>query len=491
MPERHRASPAGHPGGGAPPRQSFGVLGSSPSPATVVALMAPQGRFAHAARSSCLSTALGLVLAMGALGPSPIAAQALTSLEFSFSNPGARSLGFGGAFVSLADDATAAYANPAGLVQIARPELSIEGRSWSYSTPYTRGGRAAGAPTGWGIDTVDGPLRSESSAELAGLSFVSLVVPRKGWSFALFRHQLANFEFGLETQGVFGPGSVVAGTARSIPQRSRVDLEILTHGVAVAMRPNDRFSLGLGLTRFEPRMSFLGWDYLWDESTVAAYFSAASFLPERLIQFLDFEAREAAYGLSAGFLWRLSDGWSLGGLYRDTPELAFEVDIVAGPAHPDLPAGSVLADGVRRPWDFPDVWALGLAYRSRDGRWTGAAEWRRVGYSSILESFPPEELEPGEYLNDADEIHLGGEYTFFARSSVVAVRAGVWRDPDHNFGANTDNLFDRAIQVPGEDELHLAAGLGVALRSFQIDFGIDLSERIDTASLSVIYSFGR
>lgn len=39
-----------------------------------------------------------------------------TTFQFSFSNPGARSLGFGGAFVALADDATASFANPAGLV---------------------------------------------------------------------------------------------------------------------------------------------------------------------------------------------------------------------------------------------------------------------------------------------------------------------------------------------------------------------------------------
>ena len=39
-----------------------------------------------------------------------------TTFQFSFSNPGARSLGLGGAFVALAADATAAFANPAGLV---------------------------------------------------------------------------------------------------------------------------------------------------------------------------------------------------------------------------------------------------------------------------------------------------------------------------------------------------------------------------------------
>ena len=38
--------------------------------------------------------------------------QPLLSAQFSFSNPGARSLGLGGAFVALADDATAATFDP-------------------------------------------------------------------------------------------------------------------------------------------------------------------------------------------------------------------------------------------------------------------------------------------------------------------------------------------------------------------------------------------
>ncbi|MFN2441641.1 MAG: hypothetical protein ABR517_03050, partial [Thermoanaerobaculia bacterium] len=58
-----------------------------------------------------------LAMALVAL---PLAAQntdleALAGLTFNFRNPGARSLAMGGAFLGLADDATAAEANPAGL----------------------------------------------------------------------------------------------------------------------------------------------------------------------------------------------------------------------------------------------------------------------------------------------------------------------------------------------------------------------------------------
>jgi hypothetical protein len=68
----------------------------------------------------------------------------MSGQDYNFSVPGARSLAMGGAFVGLADDATAAYANPAGLTVLLQPEVSLEGRSWDSSFEYFRGGRFDG-----------------------------------------------------------------------------------------------------------------------------------------------------------------------------------------------------------------------------------------------------------------------------------------------------------------------------------------------------------
>ena len=43
---------------------------------------------------------------------------------------GARALGMGGAFIAVADDATAASWNPGGLVQLERPEISAVGEGF-------------------------------------------------------------------------------------------------------------------------------------------------------------------------------------------------------------------------------------------------------------------------------------------------------------------------------------------------------------------------
>src|SRR5436305_14544240 len=75
----------------------------------------------------------------------PLAAQntdieSLSGLQFNFGNPGARSLGMGGAFLGLADDASAAEANPAGLTILRKPEITIEGRNYQEKQVFTTSG---------------------------------------------------------------------------------------------------------------------------------------------------------------------------------------------------------------------------------------------------------------------------------------------------------------------------------------------------------------
>src|SRR6267143_1076492 len=84
-------------------------------------------------------------LAVSAAVAVPLAAQntdieSLSGLQFNFGNPGARSLGMGGAFLGLADDASAAEANPAGLTILRRPEVSVEGRNFLEQQVLTTSG---------------------------------------------------------------------------------------------------------------------------------------------------------------------------------------------------------------------------------------------------------------------------------------------------------------------------------------------------------------
>jgi len=134
---------------------------------------------------------------------------------------------------------------------------------------------------------------------------------------------------------------------------------------------------------------------------------------------------------------------------------------------------------------LPDVYGLGVAYRALDGRLTVSLQWDRVQYSDIATSL---ELDD-QTLDDADELHLGAEYVFLDATPVIAVRLGAWLDPDHQVRATTDDPFVQALLPRGQDEMHYAAGLGLAMENFQLDLAADFADRVDTLSLSAIYSF--
>jgi len=197
--------------------------------------------------------------------------------ESGFENPGARSLGFGGAFVGLADDATAAFANPSGLVQLTDPEISIEGRLRGYA---------------------------ESSINYSSVGFLSFVYPSERWTLALYRHQLVSFDLSF-VGGILGiPGFP------QIPVRDGfVDLDVVVFGASGAFKVGEKLSLGFGLTYFDG-----------SESIVASGGERHS------------EGQDG--GIVVGFLYRLDERWKLGGIFRQGGDLD---DRVTGSLEPDRP----------------------------------------------------------------------------------------------------------------------------------------------------------
>ena len=75
---------------------------------------------------------------------------------------GARAMGMGGAFIAVADDATAASWNPGGLVQLERPEFSVVGTYGARQNDYSSGSR--------GID-------ASSTDQEVSLNYLSAALP--------------------------------------------------------------------------------------------------------------------------------------------------------------------------------------------------------------------------------------------------------------------------------------------------------------------------
>lgn len=440
--------------------------------------------FTRIGRQSPLPSTLLIVLGF-LLGPADLPAQeAMVPLHFNYSDPGARSMGFGGAFVALADDATAAFSNPAGLTQILRPEISIEGRHWAYSTQYTEGGRVEGLPSGLGIDSTEGLRKATSDIDITGVSFLSLVLPKGDWSLAMFRHSVANFEFGSETQGLFGGGSDCC-QVRDFDLRVASDMDIVSHGVSVAYRLNDILDVGLGVVHYDAAFVSNATLFNNDDDSPDSFFEPNSYLPERTVISEKISFDDNDFALTAGFLWRMSDRWSVGGVYRQAPELELVVELAAGEIFdPDVAPGDLLLR-FDAELELPKLYGLGLAYRDPDGRLTVSFQWDHIDYSRIIDSLGIDD----RAMDDADELHLGAEYVFISATPVVALRLGTWLEPDHQMRNRSDNVFAEALLPKGKDEWHFSAGLGLATPRFQVDLAADFADPVNTVSLSVIYNF--
>ena len=424
------------------------------------------------------------VAAFSALLAMPAGAQntdieALAGLQFSFGNPGARSLGMGGAFLGLADDASAAEANPAGLTILRQTEVSMEGRHWENDQTFAVAGDF---PDLESASIVNRSRRVE-------LNFGSIVVPVGNFAFAGYFHQpLAqisdttvlgqNINFYLSENGPVSPAQCDADPDcvpfELYPFRTAVEMRMKTTGAAAAYKMGN-FSIGAAAR------------YQEFEESAFTFRTNENFVP---LLFLAQVADDSDVTFSAGFKWEMTPSFSVGGVYKEGAE--FETELLFSDLLND---GDVIEVG-RPLFHVPDVYGVGIAFRPVP-QLTIVADAVNINYSNLADDFYTiyDGIDGDEHyeIEDALEYHVGAEY-FFATSIPVALRAGWWRDPAHQLEYVGPLTFPNAVAsrilYPGaEDQDHYSVGVGLAWPRFQIDAAYDTADTVRTGSLSFVTRF--
>ncbi len=407
--------------------------------------------------------------------------EANASLPFSFSNPGARALGMGGAFLGLADDASAAYSNPAGLTQLVSPEVSAELRSVSTNTRWLDGGTVQ--YNGYDSSGLNYSSQDDRTNSLRSFSFV---YPGERVSFAVYRYEVVNYDSSFQSAGAaYTTGDGSGSIGNIFPYRVNTSVGIDAYGAAMGLKVNDRLSFGFGLNY-----------YLLNINTATDRLELGDNGAVR--------GREAnldgsgKVGFTLGARMVFTD-WLSGGLsFRHAPSLGYD----AVQSSQNQPGQAVTT---KAELNVPDVFGVGISIRPSDA-WVINFDVSRVFYSQVTDdldttygSDPLTELAPLA-LDDGTEIRLGAEYTF-ATTHPFSIRGGVWRDPAHElFYHGTPPNFDPSTQSPianaatfssgrSGSQTHYAFGMGVAFNKFQIDLGADFSDSSDTVSMSGVFRF--
>lgn len=420
-----------------------------------------------------------------------------SGVRFNFSPPGAPNLALGGAFIGLADDATAAYTNPAGLVKLLHPEFTAEVRRWEYTHVFTDRGRLRDAPTGTGADTIAGLVDGRAHDQVIGLSFLSYVYPRDRWSFAVYRHELVNFQARFRTFGPYlllsrgrSPSGIpgeLDGRLASLDNHMR--LEIVNHGLAAAYRLGRGFSAGLALNYADFSLTTRADRYL------PSYEDPPNFDEDPLVNFQTQAGEEGAWSGSVGLRWESARGrLSAGAVYRDGPSFSFETlsdTLLSAPA--DLPTVQQ-----RGTFHVPDSWGIGLGWRPRDALRI-ALDVQHIAYSELMRDFidifdirtlfgRDPQLDKFT-IEDATEVHLGVEYFFLGRRIPLALLFGTWYDPDHSLVYEGDNEGFKAMFRPRPDQTHVSVGFGFSAPTYQAYLAYDHSDRTRVVSVSVVRRF--
>jgi long-subunit fatty acid transport protein len=415
--------------------------------------------------------ALVIAAALATLAP---AAHALTdeetnaALQFNFANPGARSLGLGGAFIGLADDATAAYTNPAGLTQLVQFEVGAEFRHTQYDSEFAAGGSATFSPF-----STAGVTTANADSTENGLSYFSVVFPMDRWSLALYRHEFLNYETTYITD--FIPIAGTPGNVGAAGYGAQIDIYGVNVGGSVAYRLNDKLSLGAGLIYSTLDL---------DSVTVRP-------INDPLIASTQ-TGEDRGFGFNIGALYKYSDTLQFGVVYRDGAELEYTASAFTNAGVvPGFPKRDVS-------FNIPDALGIGVSYRVSDALGF-TFDVNHMQYSDLTDDFraslTPDSVAAGVAgidglgIDDGTEIRLGAEYVFLDMQNPFTIRAGVWLDPEHTIRwdgpvTNVSQAINATLFSTGDDELHYALGFGWAFKHWQIDAAADFSDRVNTISMS-------
>jgi long-chain fatty acid transport protein len=469
-----------------------------------------------------------LWLAIAAFCALPLAAQntdieSMSGLQFNFANPGARSLGMGGAFLGLADDASAAEANPAGLTILRKPEISVEVRNFLTAQTLPTSGTYLE-----NIETSDFTHYSHR----VQVTFGSFVYPlKKNFVIAAYYHEpLSNngggavvpevnpFTGRVEKEIPFfyfdrdgkkpvtltdclallnktpsDPGVCFRGDLN--PFLTAVSVNQRTWGVSFAGKIGKKLSLGVSgryQTFKEGAFTFRVDPF---GQPVGLAVQATGSIDQANCKVLDTSCltvkEEKSITWGAGFKFEATDKISFGGSYKKGPQYNAPAFAAA-----DSTGFKLVPNGDTK-FHMPDIYGVGISVRPIPVL-TVNFDAVHVTYSNLVDDFISGNGDvrsiPHPYnANDVTELHLGAEY-FFTYKIPVAIRAGVWRDPNHALtyaGPLTNyQLVGEAILFPGgKDQFHRSIGLGLAWPRFQVDAAYDTAPRYKVGSVSAVMRF--
>jgi len=356
----------------------------------------------------------------------------------------------GGAFIAVADDATAASWNPGGLVQLETPEVSAVGAYFHRTEDNTFG--------------TNPEASGDQSVSEASLNYLSMSYP-----FTLFdRNMVVSFnyqnlyDFSRDWQFPLSQPSETFSINQNIDYQQ--DGTLSAYGLAYSIQVKPELSFGFTLNIWQDGIYKNKWKQITKTSGSGTFYDIPFVSESNSTDEYSFTGLNA----NLGVMWNITGQLTLGAVFK-TP---FTADLkrvssfnsslnFTDTPYVDSKVSHSFADYGEL--DMPMSYGIGLAYRFSD-QFTMAADIYRTEWSDFIykdskgnKTCPITGLP--ESKSDVDATHqvrLGGEYLFINEGYVIPLRGGVFYDPAPAQGS-PDSFFG------------VSAGSGIAYGRFVFD----------------------
>ena len=385
---------------------------------------------------------------------------------------GVRAMSMGGAFIGLADDASAIFWNPAGLSQLRGSGLTMA----LYSmTPDIKGSDGV---TNHKIGDPDEPFDPNKGDIFP--AFYDTEPNRYDdedelWLFAATMPAIVAYKnYGRFTiaGGFFGTGGAYSkynDTIRDPATNARLDadvfalLALMTLNGSIGYQVTDKFSVGIGVDLLIN---------IWRGDVDKEYNSLDN--PDLNYEYTS-RVRKWGYGFQGnlGMLYKFNDQWSIGGTYKTGSRFKLNGDTnvsVSGGSAIDPYKTREESDG-HTDFVYGAYWGIGVAYKPTEKLTLTydftESDWSNFNWPGSNARYEKE----GKYLQDTNGdpgwkrshgYHIGAEYM---KSDRVTLRAGYL-----NEGSGVPSDFENIVTTTIGDVQIANIGVGVKYDKWTVDY---------------------
>jgi len=392
---------------------------------------------------------------------------------------GARALGMGGAFIGVADDATAASWNPGGLFQVETPEISFVG-DWFHRTEDNTFG---GHPESNGPEVVSKEAVNYFSMTYPFRRFDRTMVVSLNYQRLYDFTRERNYHF---TEKDKETGEVLLD--EDIHYKQFGSLSAI--GLAYSIQMNNFLSLGFTLNFWNDFLNNM-WEKQYDfKGYEIAKTDSSTFIPFDIDESNTDRFSFNGFNANIGMMWRIN---------RLNVGMVFKFPFTGSLNHEYWDDTMNEPEENNEELTIPGSYGIGLAYRFLDDDLTLAADIYRTEWQDFIRTEQGRDISPltGLDANKANikattQIRLGLEYLFYKKHIpreeewyVIPLRAGIFYDPAPARGGERDDYWGVSLGTGygcKEIVLDLAyqyrngQGVGASMFDRAIHFSQDLDE---------------